>query len=85
MLIDNLTYIIPGILIGFIIGYFINIQIRRKLKKRVLKLEDEMLHWHERILDLEKEQTAWLGCGELKSKEVNAILISIKNIKLWTY
>jgi uncharacterized membrane protein YciS (DUF1049 family) len=39
---------------GMIIGYLLRIMQRNKSKKRLLKLEDEMLRNHAKILSLEK-------------------------------
>jgi hypothetical protein len=48
------TIAIFGI-VGFIAGFVIRLAVNAKQKKNILKLEDEMLNNHSRILTLEKK------------------------------
>jgi hypothetical protein len=44
-----------AMVVGFVAGYFIRAGVTGKHKKRVVKLENEMLSNHSHILELEKQ------------------------------
>jgi hypothetical protein len=57
LLVDNFSlFTVAGAAVaGFVVGYLVKIAIIAKQKRQILKLEDEMLANHSRILSLEKK------------------------------
>ena len=51
----SLPFLLCASFVSLLIGYLVKRQVIRKYHKQVLKLEDEMLSNHARILDLEKK------------------------------
>ena len=74
MLAIQLSAILPPVLLiigAFILGFFLRGKQLRKLRKRVIELEKEMLSNHAEILDLQKERASLLK--QMKESKIPVI------------
>jgi hypothetical protein len=71
------SLVISGI-IGLAVGFFLRLAINAKQKKNILKLENEMLSNHSRILSLEKQ----LSATEKENYELSKVSLKKPELKV---
>ena len=71
----SFPFLLCASFVSLLIGYLFKREIIKKYHKQVLKLEDEMLSNHARILDLEKK----LADAEEENRELRGLAADSKN------